>query len=928
MCGNGPEDLGVGVRFKSKFATWWKAVFRPEDVDRQVSEELAFHIESYAEDLMRGGMPRQEAMRRARAELGSLAAARENARQAWGTRFFDELRGDLRHALRLLRNSPGFTAIAVGSLALGIGANTAVFSIAKHVLLDPLHVPHPGELRLLQWTSKRNSAVHSVWGDWDRGYDGVYSSSFSYPIYQELRRQNRDLGDLFAFKGAGRMDVTVNGVADVVQSELVSGNYYEQMEVQPQLGRAILPADDQPGAPPVITISDGYWTRQFNRSRSVIGSSILLNLQPVTIVGVNPRGFTGAKSTQTSPEVFAAIALQSQLVPRIWDDSLISSPRRWWVQIMARAVPGVNEAAAQSRLSGTLHNAVVELMQPKADETVPRLLLTDGSRGQNEAGRQMARPLTVMEALVGMVLLLACANMANLLLARSAARQREMSVRLALGAGRRRILRQVLTECLLLAIAGGAVGLLVGYMVQNAVMHLTASASPDEPSLQVPFSWGVFAFNFALSLLTGLLFGLGPALHATSTEVQSALKDTTHTASRRRHGYAGKTIVGFQVAVSMLLVATAGLFLRTLVNLNRIDPGFDTRNLVLFQIDPPSSRYPGAARGDLFQRIEERLAATPGVESVSAASIPLLANDNSNDDFVPTGIPIRKEDEQGERDEYVGDAFFSTLRIAILAGRGLNAHDTATSPRVAVVNEMLARKYWNNGNAIGRTFTTSDEHNQKLTYTIVGVCADTLYSQLRADPQPIFFLSYRQAPDLSWGITFMVRTRTERAAITPSLRAAVQSVDRDLPLINVRTQREQIDEITTSERMFADVTGGFGVLALALACIGIYGIMAYSVSRRINEIGIRMALGAQPARVLRMVLGEASWMVAIGVVAGVAGALALGRLITTMLYGLKPWDPATFVLSSALLILVALVATWIPARRAAGVDPMQALRHE
>jgi predicted permease len=245
-----------------------------------------------------------------------------------------------------------------------------------------------------------------------------------------------------------------------------------------------------------------------------------------------------------------------------------------------------------------------------------------------------------------------------------------------------------------------------------------------------------------------------------------------------------------------------------------------------------------------------------------------------------------------------------------------------------MVNEMLARKYWRNGNAIGRTFTTSDEHNQKLTYTIVGVCADTLYSQLRADPQPIFFLSYRQAPDLSWGITFMVRTRTERAAITPSLRAAVQSVDRDLPLINVRTQGEQIDEITTSERMFADVTGGFGVLALALACIGIYGIMAYSVSRRINEIGIRMALGAQPARVLRMVLGEASWMVLIGVVAGVAGALALGRLIATMLFGLKPWDPPTFLLASALLILVALIATWIPARRAAGVDPMQALRHE
>jgi len=916
---------------KSRISTWWRAVTRRDDLDAQVDEELRFHVESYTEYLVSHGMGRDEVMRRARAQLGSVVAVRENSRQAWGTRFFDELHGDLRHAFRMLAKSPGFTAIAIGSLALGIGANTAVFSIAKHVLLDPLHVPHPGQLRLLQWTSNRHSAVHSVWGDWDRGYDGVYSSSFSYPIYQELRRQNRELSDLFAFKGAGRMDVTVNGVAEVVQTELVSGNYYEQMEVQPQLGRAILPSDDQPSAPPVITISDGYWTRRFNRSPAVIGRSILLNLQPVTIVGVNPGGFTGAKSSQTSPEVFAAVALEPLLVARIWDGSLLASPQRWWLQIMARTRPGVNEAAAQARLNGSLHNAVVALMQPKAGDNLPRLLVTDGSRGQNEAARDLARPLTVMEALVGMVLLLACANMANLLLARAAARQREMSVRLALGAGRRRILRQMLTECLLLAIIGGVLGLLVGYFVQDALLHLTAGSSPDEAAMHVPFSWGIFAFNFALSLVTGLLFGLGPALQATRTEVQSGLKDSTHTATQHRRGYAGKAIVGFQLAISMLLVATAGVFLRTLVNLNHVDPGFDTRNLVLFLIDPPPSRYPSATAGNLYNRIEERLLATLGVESVSAASIPFLADDNSNDDFVPTGVPIKKGEEQGERDDYVGDAFFSTLRIPMVAGREFNPHDTATSQLVAVVNESLAHKYWGQTNPLGRTFYTTDVKGQKLTYTIVGLCADTHYSHLREDPQPIFFLSYRQAPDLadvSRGITFIVRTRTARTAITPSLRSAVQSIDRDLPLIKVRTQKEQIDEITTNERMFADVTGGFGVLALALASIGIYGIMAYSVSRRTNEIGIRMALGAQRSRVVRMVLGEASWMVLVGVAAGIAGELALGRLIASMLFGLKAWDPATFAMATALLILIALAACAIPARRAAGVDPMKALRHE
>ncbi len=916
--------MSVGSRMK----TWWRAVTRGAEVDAQVDEELRFHIESYAEDLMRGGMAREEAWRQAKAELGSLAAARENSRQAWGTSGFDELRGDLRYALRMLAKSPGFALIAVGSLALGIGANTAIFSITKHVLLDQLHVPHAGQLRLFAWTSKPDSAVHSVWGDYHSTAGGVHSSSFSYPIYQELRRQNRDLSDLFAFKDAGRMDATVNGQAEVVHSELVSGNYYQQMEVQPQLGRAIGPADDKPGAQPVVVISNGYWTRRFNRSPSVIGKTILLNLQPVTIIGVNPRGFTGANSVQTSPEVFAPIAQEPLLVARIWTGSILESPQRWWVQIMARTRPGASEAAAQAQLDATLHSAVLALMKPKAGDDIPRLLITDGSHGMNEAARQFSQPLHVLLALSGLVLLLACANIANLLLARSAARQREMSVRLALGAGRARILRQMLTESLLLAACGGALGLLLGYVGQIALLRLTADPSASEAAMQTSFSWGVFAFNAALALLTGILFGVAPAWQSMRTQVHSSLKDNATTTTRRRHGYGGKAIVGFQIALSMLLVAGAGVFLRTLVNLNRVDPGFDTRNLVLFEIDPPQSRYPTGKEGALYDQIEERLAATPGVESVSAASIPLLARDNSNDDFVPAGMKPAKGENTAENDDYVGDRFFATMRIPIVAGRSLGPQDTTSSLKVAVVNEALARKYYKGGNPVGKTFTTSDEENQELLYTIVGVCANTRYSSLRDDPPPTFYLHYRQAPDVSWGMTFIARTRVARAAIAPSLRSAVQSVDRDLPLINVRTQKEQIDEITMDERLIADLTGGFGILALVLACIGIYGVMAYSVSQRTNEIGIRMALGAERARVQRMVLGEASWMAVLGVVAGLGGALALARLIASMLYGLNPYDPATFAGSALLLLGVALAASWIPARRAAGVDPMRALRHE
>ncbi len=917
------------MSLRSRSSTWRKAMFRREELDGEVSEELRFHISAYAEDLMRAGMPRDEAVRRARAELGSVAAVRENTRQSWGTRWFDELRGDLRYALRMLARSPGFTAVAVGSLALGIGANTAIFSVTQHVLLDRLHVPHPGDLRLLEWTSKKPGVVHSVWGDWNKGWDGVYSSSFSYPIYEELRKQNRDMDDLFAFKGAGRMDVTVDGQAEVVQSELVSGNYYQQMQVEPQLGRALGPADDQPEAAPAITISDAYWAKRFNRSPSAIGRSITVNLQPVTIVGVNPRGFTGAKSVQNSPEIFAPLAMEPRLIgSRVWSDSLLSSPRHWWLQIMARTKAGASDATAQAQLTTTLQSAVTALMKPTASDSLPRLVVTDGSRGQQEAARELAQPLYVMMALVGMVLLLACANIANLLLARSSARQREMSVRLALGAGRGRILRQVLTESVLLALCGGALGLLLGYLGQHALLLLTADSSGEASPMPTSFSWAVFAFNAGLSLLTGLLFGMLPAWRSTRTEVQSGLKDSMQTTTRRRRGYAGKAIVGFQVALSMLLVAGAGVFLRTLVNLNRIDPGFDTRNLVLFDIDPPMSRYTGTKTADLFQQIEERLAALPGVESVSAATPPLLANNQSNDDFIPTGTVVRKGDSTAEFDSDVGRSYFTTMRIPMLAGRTFTSGDTSTSPRVAIVNDLLAKKYWGSANPIGRTFTTSDMHDQRLLYTVVGVCANTHYAQLRADPPPIFFLNYKQAPELAWGITFVVRTRSPRAAIAPSLRAAVRSVDRDLPLIDVRTQTEQIDQITTEERVLADLTGGFGLLALVLASIGIYGIMAYSVAQRTNEIGIRMALGAQPARVLRMVLGEASWITAAGMAVGLAGALALVRLITSMLYGFKPWDPATFAASAAALAAVALVASWIPARRAAGVDPMRALRHE
>jgi hypothetical protein len=388
---------------RSRMSTWFRALSNEEDLHAQMGEELQFHIESYAADLMRSGMTRAEAIRRASAQLGSLAINTENCRAAWGTRWFDELRGDLRYAFRTLGKSPGFLTVGVGSLALGIGANTAIFSIAKPVLLDRLHVPHPEQLRLLEWTTRSPDAVaQSIWGEVNKGLDGTYSTSFSYPTYQALSKQNHGLAELFAFKGSGRMDVSVDGEAEVVQTELVSGNYYQQMNVRPQLGRAIgLGDDEKPGASPVVTISDDYWTRRFHRSPRVIGQTILVNLTPMTIVGVNPRAFTGAKTVQVSPEVFAPMAMEPLLVTHPWTGSLLTNPQKWWMQILARTKPGASDAAAQAELDAALRAAVLATMTPKAGEEMPRLVLADGSRGLNGAGRELARPLRVLLALAG-----------------------------------------------------------------------------------------------------------------------------------------------------------------------------------------------------------------------------------------------------------------------------------------------------------------------------------------------------------------------------------------------------------------------------------------------------------------------------------------------------------------------------------------------
>jgi predicted permease len=889
------------------------------------------HLQLLTEKFMRQGISPDDADSAARRQFGNTTLLQQRHRESRTFLSFSNVFQDVRYGLRVLVKSPGFTAIAIASLALAIGANTTIFSVAKSMLYDRLGVPHPEQLRMLYWQAAGQSAVQSVWGDFDSSPEGgSKGSSFSYPVYRELSAHNQVMQELVAFQGDG-MNATIGGTARRVQAEMVSGNYYSGLNVRPQLGRPIEPSDEAAyGSGTVAVISEGVWKRDFGRSPAVLGQTITVNQTPLTIVGVNPRGFTGADDSQASPDVFVPISMQPVLDPK-GPKSFLENTDIWWVKVMGRVKPGVTESQAQAVLSSQLEAAVRGTMTVKPGETMPRLLIGDGSRGNHISENGLTKPAFVLMTLTGLVLLLACANIANLMLARGAQRQREMSVRLALGAGRARILRQLLTESLLLASMGGLAGSLLGYVCRNTIPKLLTDAW-DTNQVNVHFDWLVFGFTAAVTLATGLLFGIAPAWMATRSDVSSSLKESAQTATRRRKGTGGKAIVAFQIALSTLLVVGAGLFLRTLFALRSVDAGFRTDHLILFSINPPASRYAAGKDVQLQTRLEEDFAAIPGVQAVTAASVAYIGNGMSTGTFLPQGESADQSKRQWEYLNVVGNSFFATMGVPMIAGRAFDAQDTATSPRVAIINQSLARKRFPNLNPLGKQFKTGD--GAAGWVRIVGICADTRYMNLRDAPPPQFFLLYRQQIDVggmksdAGGMNYAIRTPLEPAELAPALRQIVQKVDRDLPIVDIRTQQEQIDSAIQTERIFASLTAGFGLLALALACVGIYGIMAYSVANRRSEIGVRLALGAQPGQVRRMILRESTWLAVAGIVVGVGATLLLTRLVKSMLYGIQPYDLPTLASGVSILLAVALAASFIPARRAAGVQPMEALRHE
>ncbi len=912
--------------------SWLRSIAHRERLEAEMEAELASHLESLTADLIRKGHTPAVADREARLALGPVLVHKEGMRSSLGLRWWDEFWIDLRYGIRILRKSPGFAAIAAASLALAIGANTTIFSLAKQLLYDRLPVSQPEQLRLLHWAGDKRVAINNLWGNWNTDSGGITSNVFSYPAYEQLQRDNHVLQDLFAFKDVGRLNSTINGNAQVLQGEMVSGNYFAQLGVRPMLGRAIQPSDDRPGAAPVGLISAGLWQRSFGNSPDVLGHVIKVNMTPVSVIGVTPRGFTGAESVQFLPDVFLPLSLQPVVVPKGEGGSLLynSDPEQWWLNLMARAKSGVSNAEAEAALSVSLTAVARATLHPEANQTIPRLYLSDGSRGFFDSKEKFGKPVDLLLSVVGLVLLLACANIASLLLARASARQREISVRLALGSGRNRILRQVLTESLLLSCIGGTAGFVLAFAGRQMLPRLMSNPW-DASHMTLHFDWQIFFFTAAVTLAAGLLFGIAPAWQATRTEVSSGLKETAQTATRRRKGLGGKAIVAFQLMLSTILVTGAFLFVRTLYNIAHIDPGFRSDHLLLFAIQQPGSRYPPPSDLALHQRLEERLRDVPGVEAVTLSEVAFISDSMENTNFLPEGEKLDPNKEQSAMNNAVGAGFFKTMGIPIIAGRDLDARDTATSPKVAVISQALARTAFPGINPLGRHFRAHfhpREGKPGYWIEVVGVCADTRYWSLKQDPVPMFFEPYLQTPNLDFGVTYEIRTRLKTEAIAPDIRRVVQSIDPDLPLIDLRSQREQIDSTMQQERIFASLTAGFGVLALALACVGVYGVMSYSVSRRTSEIGIRLALGAQPWQMRHMILRESSGLAVAGIIAGTATALLLTQLVKSMLYGIQPHDPTTLLAGVFLLLVVALAASWIPARRAASIQPMVALRHE
>jgi predicted permease len=921
----------------SRFRGLWKR----DQLERDIDDELRAHLEMRAEDSVRAGMSERDARDDAQRRFGSSTLLKEETRERDLFRWLETFAQDLRYGVRMLRRSPGFTAAVVLTLALGIGANTAIFTLIDAVMLKSLPVKDPQEVVVLQWVDPpvrdRLAPQWSRWMDgesWDENGRDV-GTSFSYPAFEQIRAHNRVFSGIFAFADLGdHMNIVADGEPGLAHGQLASSGIFDTLEIRPVAGRLFIDSDDRTGAPPVCVISAGYWKRRFGGDPRIAGKHVTLAGVPFTIVGVTPQNFFGLQ-TGSVVDIWVPISTQPLVYPDLDRKvSLFTSPKHWWVLLMGRLKPGVSVAEATADLDVIFRPVAAVGLVPRngTPPALPSVELAPGGGGLGELRRKFSRPLFVLMGLVGLVLLIACANVASLLVTRASSRRREIGVRLALGASRGRLIRQLLTESLLLAGLGGACGCVLAVWA-SAFLVTLSSAGRGVFTLTLNPDLRILAFTAAASFVTGILFGLIPASRATRLELTPALKQN----AQEFHGAGlrfglGKALVVAQVALSLVLLFGAGLFVRTLVNLRHLDIGFNQQNVLLFGLNPTKSGYKEAALNDFYSRVQQRLSALPGVTSATSSWHLLLEGGARGLTIsVPGYVP-----KSGERMSLhvlpVGPGFFATMKIPLLRGRDFTERDHERAPKVVAVNESFAKKYFAGRDPLGqRIILAPDEEEYRSDAEIVGLTKDARYDSLRGATPPTIYQPVRQATDIPY-LFFELRTAANPLALVPSVRAAVASIDASVPLFGIKTQSQQIDELLFQERLFAKLTSSFGFLALLLACVGLFGILSYAVARRTREIGIRMALGAQQADVLRMVMRETLLLVAVGIAFGVLASVAASRIassvISDLLYGLKITDASTIIISGGLLILVALFAGFLPAHRASQVDPNIALRYE
>jgi len=828
---------------------------------------------------------------------------------------------DARYAFRMLAKSPGFTLVAILTLALGIGANAAIFSVTDQVLLRLLPVQKPEELVVLR------SPGPNPGRNWSDGDVGV---AFSYPMYKDLRDHNPVFSGLLA-RFAIQASVSGQGQTELANGELVSGNYFEVLGVRPALGRVLTSRDETAaGANPETVLSYGYWERHFGRDPGILNKQLVVNGVSMTVVGVVAPGFFGVQVGQT-PDIFIPITMKAQMTPN-WDG--LADRKDHWVAILGRLKPGMSRAKAEAGIapeySGILQSEASQLKLSRDRNKQfleKKMLLAVGSHGRPILQHDAGKPIWILMSMVGLVLLIACANLASLLVARGEARQREIAVRMAMGAGRWRLIRQLLTESLLISLAGGAAGLLVGSWTLGALVG-SIPESLGASGLQGKFDYRVLVFALGISILTGLLFGLIPALRSTHADLQSTLREQgANVFGGKSNVRLRKALLVSQVALTVVLLAAAGFFAQSLMNLKRQDLGLRTDHVIQFGVAPELNRYTPEQTVALAERLRENIAALPGVSSVSGSEMPLLANSDSSANITAEGYTVSEDADTNVEQNWIGPNFFATLGIPLLSGREFDNRDTSNAPKVAIVGEKMAEIYFHNQNPIGRHFAFGAGNGVHPDIEIVGVVKDSKTTDLRQELRAFVYIPYTQ--DTHFGnVTFYVRTNLEPLALAATLRKTVQSVDSNLPVFQMKTLDQQVDEIAFSERLLTFFSLCLGLLAALLAAIGLYGVMAYMVAQRTREIGIRMALGATQKNVAWLVLREIVRISAAGLGIGLVAAFGLGKLIESQLFGVKASNPLVFLTSAMLLSTVALLAGWLPARKAASVDPMVALRHE